>query len=442
MHNTRKEKLIDKFSLLYGSHNAYEYYKIYINKLKKITILCVVVMIIVAIISFVYPHSEDTYITTLERSDYGKGKKNVSVIANIEGTNKEETLNIVVDERKYTDDELNCFADELENSILNIILANNSSADEVTTNLNLITHVNDYPFDISWKSEKPLLINNKGELDTKKINNALSEKNVNSIPISLCATLSYDKYTRNIYSYICVRNKTVKSYEDYLYDLNTSIEQKGNESTNLKYQQLPDEVNGIPVTFRIKKNSQTIMIIILGLLCSFLLILGQQKEIDKKVTLRNNELENDYSKILNQYALYYRAGMNTRIIWMKICEDYEHRIMEGGKKRYAYEEMLITRQAILDGTGEIKAYEDFAKRCTNLRYRTFVNLIEQSVVMGHGSLDELLTRELEKIRKDDLNKIRMSVQEMSTKLLFPMMLMLIIVIIVVMVPAFLSFSQS
>lgn len=56
-------------------------------------------------------------------------------------------------------------------------------------------------------------------------------------------------------------------------------------------------------------------------------------------------------------------------------------------------------------------------------------------------LNVILDEEVLKARREELNRVKMLAQELSTKLLFPMMLMLIIVLVIVMVPAFISFNK-
>ena len=149
-------------------------------------------------------------------------------------------------------------------------------------------------------------------------------------------------------------------------------------------------------------------------------------------------MDRDYPQIINQYALYYCAGMNHRAIWQEICNKYESD--KKGGKRFAYEEMLVTNRKLQEGVGELNAYEEFARRCQNVKYRAFVSLIEQWVQKGGNSLDILLEEEIDKAYKEENNRVRLLAQELSTKLLVPMIMMLVIVLVIVMVPAFISFN--
>lgn len=434
-------KIFEDFEKLYGKQDSQNRYREFVNKNKWLFLIFISATIIAVSISVYYNYQVyNEGISRIERNDYGKGSKSISLTAQI-ADYPEEEINVVVEAIKYTDDELEEFAGKFEEEIFKKILGKNANLDQVTTDLNLMSYLDNYPFTISWKTEKPFLINNKGEMDLARVKKELEDNNAEGIPVSLCATVRYGNYTKDFYACAVIRKKQQNTYEDIVAALQEKIMLYGERDSSLLYQELPRDINGIPVKFRIKKSGESIVIAIMGIFLSFGLVIGQKKDIEKKIKLREKELENDYPNILNQYVLYYCAGMNSRVIWAKICDHYESDLKKGGKKRYAYEEMIVTRREIMDGMGELTAYEGFAKRCSNQRYRTFVSLIEQSLVTGRENLDILLKEELDKARRDEINRVRMSAQEMSTKLLFPMIMMLGVVIVIVMVPAFISFGN-
>lgn len=429
---------IDKFVLLYGKSNAMEEYEAYKKRRRNRFVICMIITLLLVIIMLVYNYGADEEIKCIERNGYGGGKKSILLITEVGDYGKEEQISIEVDEVKYSSTEIEKMFNDAEQILFDKILGDNPSLNEITSDLKLVSSLNDYPFNITWKTEKPLLVNSRGVLNRKRINEEFQVKNTKSIPMQLCATLKYEDFSRDVYGYIVLSNQN-KSYEDIMQDLSDEIARKGEEEKESPVQELPSNIGGLPVRYKKKKDMSSLGIILIGIVCAFGTVLGQDKEIEKKLRKRNDELEKDYFQILSEYALYYRAGMNTRIIWMKICENYEVEIMKGGQRHYAFEEMLISKQEMLDGLGEVNAYEGFAKRCGSIKYRSFVSMIEQSVIVGRESLDILLEEELEKARREETNRTRMLVQEMSTKLLFPMMLMLVIVLIIVVVPAFISF---
>lgn len=430
---------IDKFELLYGKSNAMDEYEAYKRRRRNRFVICMIITLLLVIIMLAYNYGADENVKSIERNGHGGGKKSILLITEVGDYGKEEQISIEVDEVKYSEAEIEKLFNDAEQILFDKILGDNPNLNKITSDLNLVSSLNDYPFNITWKTEKPLLVNSKGMLDRKRINEEFQKMNTSSIPVQLCATLKYENYSRDVYGYIVLSEPDDKTYDDIIQDLNDEIARKGEEEKESPVQELPSNIGGLPVTYRKKKDMSALGIMLIGIVCSFGIVFGQDKEIEKRLKKRNDELEKDYFQMISEYALYYRAGMNTRIIWLKICENYENEIAKGGQKHYAFEEMLVSRQEMLDGLGEVNAYEGFAKRCGVIKYRSFVSMIEQSVIVGRESLDILLEEELEKARREETNRTRMLVQEMSTKLLLPMMLMLVIVLIIVVVPAFISF---
>ena len=392
-------------------------------------------------LTFYLDKTEGGYVESLKRNAEGEGSRTVSLIALFEGTKKSEKLDLTVDGKQYTPEKIAEFTDSIEEVIWDEILADNKSLDEVTGDLDLVTSIEGYPFSISWKSERPLLISAKGVVDKDKINRTLKEEGTDCIDVRLCATLTYEDIKQDIYGYVSLTEDKEKTYEGFVEDVNEAIEDYDDMSKSRDEQLLPKEVDGVSISYRKSPSGKNFVVLIVGAVCAIGLVIAKDKEIEKEVTKRNEELERDYPKILNQYALYYCAGMSHRNIWDRICSRYELELTEGGSRRYAYEEMLRCKKKIEDGTGELAAYDEFAKRCGSARYRSFINLIGQSVKKGREDLGVLLDEEVERALKEENTRVRMAAQELSTKLLFPMLLMLVIVLVIVMVPAFISFGS-
>lgn len=92
------------------------------------------------------------------------------------------------------------------------------------------------------------------------------------------------------------------------------------------------------------------------------------------------------------------------------------------------------------GISELKAYENFGKRCASQNYIRFSSLLIQQVKRGARGMNQLLMQEVmasEILRKENARKCA---EEAGTKLLFPMVLLMAVVFAVLMIPAFLSIS--
>ena len=167
------------------------------------------------------------------------------------------------------------------------------------------------------------------------------------------------------------------------------------------------------------------------------MFIAYDKDLYDKVEKRNQQMLLDYPEIINKITLLLGAGMPLANAWHKIVEDYREK---DTKKRYAYEEMIITSNELMLGTSEIIAYERFGRRVKLLPYLRFASLIAQNVKKGSSDLLKILEVEAIESFEDRKELAKRIGEEAGTKLLFPMMLMLLIVLIIVIVPAFLSFQ--
>lgn len=410
------------------------------KKIKIFSVVIVVTFLMAIAVGSIESREYDTILESISRNGYGKGDKVLTLVANYEADIGEEKIPVVVAERKYSDAEIEEYAGKIEEVLNSKILGDNQSLENVRSDLNLITHLDEFPFTVSWKTEDPSLINDRGIINHSNVRKKLRETEGGGLPLRLCATIKYEEYVQDIYFYIVLNTFEGMTKEILAEDTLEAIKKLGEEGKSDDKAVLPKEVDGIKVSFRKSKNNTFTVILPIGFICALGLIIGKDKEIEKEFEKRNEEIDKDYSRIVSQYALYYCAGMNHRKIWAEICNRYEKKIMSGEKKRYAYEEMLRTRNQLEDGAGEFNAYEEFATRCNNPKYRAFVNLIEQSVKRGNENLYEILDEEVERCRREENNRIRMEIQELSTKLLLPMILLLLVVIVIVIVPAFMSFK--
>lgn len=434
----------EKLIALYGPSKGVRAKRDLRNKKKKIFITTIVITLLLTMVATIYEVMRpDKYIQYIERGPYNSGTKSVSLKAEYLGT--AEDIEVIVDDIKYTEEELITFANEVEEKLPESIVGSNISLDEVTSDLKLVSKLNNYPFDISWKIQEPLLVDSSGKLNTQRIAERLNGSSEQAIPVRLIATLEYDDFSEDIYIYAVLVEDNVVTKERLSEDIARTIKQMGIDDKTSSIQRLPSEVDGVDIKYVKNEPNVAAMLCLIGCVCAFGLIYGKDKEVEKELKKRCVEMDSDYPKILNQYALYYYAGMNQRAIWEEICSKYEKKVTKGDsnnqKKRYAYEEMLITKRDLADGVGELQAYEAFATRCQNIKYRAFISLIEQSVKKGGVGLGICIEEEVEKARREEVNNVRKNAQELSTKLLLPMLMMLLIVLVIVMVPAFISFKS-
>lgn len=212
---------------------------------------------------------------------------------------------------------------------------------------------------------------------------------------------------------------------------------QGEHTSTAEKMVLPEKIDSVPIVWReiIEDSSGYLMLLVLSV--ALLLHWIRSREPDRQLESRRKELLLDYPEIVNKLALYMGAGMTIRNAFFKMGEDYKKQQKE--RKRYAYEEILMTCYELQSGRSEKEAYDHFGKRCQVQAYRKLCTLLSQNLRKGSNDLLRVLRQEADNAFAERKNLAKKLGEEAGTKLLLPMMMMLCIVMVVIMIPAYFSF---
>lgn len=335
--------------------------------------------------------------------------------------------------RAYSDEE---WEDVLNKAIPYLevkMLGDNENAENVYNHLNFINQIPGTGITVEWQPSDYQLISGNGEIK----NTDLFKEKVNT---SVKAILKYkDKRVEHIIPLtICPR---IRENTEILYkNLQDAIEESDKKSDGAKSWSLPSKLGDYKIKWEMPTSSPDTLIFLLGLVAAILIWLLSDKDLQKKMDLRNKQMLMDYPDIINKFNLFLNAGMTIKQTWFKIAEDYKQKIEMGGKTRYAYEEMIITLYELKNGIPEAQAYEQFGQRTGLLPYMKFSSLLVQNLKKGNKDMVEILKREVIEAIHDRKETVKRLGEEASTKLLGPMVIMLFIVLVIIMIPAFLSFK--
>lgn len=430
-----KNEFVEKMNCVnMGTSKKRSSEKYVLGNVKKFLLICLISSIAAVTVSLLNGNDKGNIKYKINRDAPGKGAKEYEVIIEDDSGKSVVNKQVTVDSQEYTTEKLELFANEIESQILMNMLSNNSSVDEIESNLNFDNTIEGYPFDISYSTDSPGLISSTGEVKNEELETPLIVR----IRITLC----YKDYKKDIDQYVRVIPKRYSKKEKLIKDIESKIDFYDELSAEKEYLYLPKEVDGVTLRYYLKDTKTAEVIIVLGIVVAVLIYIKGNKDIDEKYKKRNNQMMEDYLRIVSQYVLYLSAGMNTRRVWNRICEEYENRVKMGGEERYAYEEMLICQRSMTEGMGEIEAYEGFAKRCALKEYRTFAGLICQVVQKGMENMSDILNQELNNAKDNRIQEAKRKGEDASTKLLFPMLILLSIVIAIVILPAFISLYQG
>jgi len=362
------------------------------------------------------------------RNPYGKGDIPVELAAQIEG-GEEEIFEYVVKERKYTKEEAEALYQQAAWCLPEAIRGRNDSLEDVREDLKLVTHMEGYPFEISWESSSYSLLNSDGTIG----NTDLTE----GVIVTLTAHFRYEEWTWDHVLYVQV-NPVVYTHKQMLrkeieYGLHKQEEHTKNTGTMV----FPEQIESGTVVWReiIEDGSGYLLMLILIAAC--VLYWGRGREVDRQLEQRKRELMLDYPEIVNKLSLYMGAGMTIRNAFAKMGEDYKKQSKE--RRRYVYEEILITCYELQSGRSEREAYDHFGKRCQVQAYMKLSTLLSQNIRKGSNDLLYVLRKEADNAFEERKSLAKKLGEEAGTKLLLPMMMMLCIVMVIIMIPAYFSF---
>ncbi len=169
---------------------------------------------------------------------------------------------------------------------------------------------------------------------------------------------------------------------------------------------------------------------LLGLGLAFYLA---DNEVNEKYRKRRLMMQIDFPDFLNKLILLVNAGMTVMRAMEKIVLDRRH--SKAGKSRPLYDELRIMLLEIKAEKPELKAYEDFAKRCRIPEITKFTSVIIQNARKGNAEMVSILRLQASECWEMRKNVARKLGEEASTKLLFPMMIMLAAILMIVVAPS-------
>lgn len=364
----------------------------------------------------------------VRRPDYGAGNVETELAAKLPD---EAVLDIpvIINERKYTEAEMDQIFDEIFENLETDILGDNRSLEEVKNDLQLPNSFQNGVILAQWSIDPPDYMDDTGHF--------LSEVPEGGILATLRVTLTYGKQEKIEEFPVRFLPKDKTHEEELVIRLRTAVESAGENTPEEEAVPLPENLDGIPVRWGSRTTSPFLVGILLLAVGLWYLYGKDDRELDREEKHRKQQMIMDYPAILYKMSMLLGAGMTIRGAFFKIAFHYRDR--EGQEVHYAYEEMLLACYEMEKGVGEAAVYEQFGQRCGDLRYLKLGSLLSQNLKKGSRGLAELLEQEAENGMEERKSLARKLGEEAGTRLLLPMMLMLLLVMAILMIPSMLSF---
>lgn len=364
----------------------------------------------------------------IERPDSGTG------IARLRARYGDEQydLSLAVAERLMTAEEIRDNAAKAEEELLSQILGDNASADRVTKSLTLPTRIAGTPIAISWSTSDYRIVDYAGNVHPEFCEEGGSV-------VTLTAQMTYRDWEESISFAIRVIPESPGMEGDRAGELEKLLTEYAREQAYEPEIQLPEELGEEKVTFYAERKYSPWMFLLYAVLLGIVLCLVMASGRKQNRKARERQLLRDYPELVSKMSLLIEAGSTIRLAWERIVDDYVQHRNSAMRMRFVYEEMLHTRNLLSLGIPEEEAYEEFGRRCANIRYLRFSSVIVQNLKKGAAGLLPLLRKEAEEAFCDRREQAKQRGEEAGTKLLLPMAGILIIILAMILIPAFMSF---
>lgn len=362
----------------------------------------------------------------IDRNQYGDGTKSVSLVAD----DGEDTYYIPVDisERCYPMEELQEMSQEAVSVLEKHILGENQGFDRIEYDMKLAESVEGYPFTVEWLVDTEYM-----DQTGKLVRDTLEKPRL----VELTAVLECESFVLEHEIMVMVHSKAVQPDQSQRIAQQVQDEEQGSrESQNMT---LPSEIGGQKINWRYQRSYNGLLFLAATPLVALLVYYGRDRELHGKVVDREEQMRMDYPEIVSSLALLIGAGMTVPNAWNRIAKDYRKERDGGGRKRYAYEEMLLTVYEMESGVIQTRAYERFGRRCRIPCYNKLSTLLSQNMRKGSASLPSLLKAEAADAFEERKHSARKLGEKAGTKLLVPMMMLLGITMLIIMVPVFTTY---
>lgn len=425
----------DMLGQLHSQNNLDKLYQEYQKKKRKVMGIVVTVGLVSAISFHLSSQMEKKLAdgAQLIRNEWGAGDYKVALMARAGEWSRE--IIFPVNERQYTVEEKKTLLKELMRVLPDLIRGNNQDLQHVEGDLKLPSSVKGYPFFLGWNSSNRERVDESGKVKREGIS---YEGEV----VTLMVTIK-DKQQEINESFeweLLLLPEILDEEERFFRLLENALLIKEKEQDWKKEIILPGNLSGKKIIWQERKTNVGIYIFMLFLLISILVGRGMDHDLKKSIQKRNKQLMAEYAGFVSMLRLYLVAGLTVKNAFAKIAADLAKQKRSKGKQ-CLYEELKTACFQMENGAAEELVYQEWGRRCGDMRYRRLSFLLGVYLKQGNNQLLHLLSGEVDSAREDRRNYAKKAGEEAGTKMLVPMMLMLMVVMMLVLLPAYLDFGN-
>lgn len=367
----------------------------------------------------------------LIRNEWGVGNYEVTLLAKTREWSRE--IPFLVEERKLTREEIKALADRLQMELPELMKRENQNLEHVTSDLNLPSYVTGYPFHLIWSSADNERITDTGRINREGISGE-------GIQVMLTALAVYEREQLKLTYEVTLLPEILDKENAFFKLLNEELQEAEHKAETSNIIELPLSLNGEEIQWKEVRQSDGFWILLVIVSGSVFVCWGVSYERKKSCEKKKKQLLMDYSGFVSKFRLYLAAGLTVKNTFLKMTDDYAGEEKQK-KKHYLYQEMKTACHQFENGMMEEQVYQEFGRRCEEMRYRRFGSLLSVHLKQGNSQLLLLLEKEAESALEDRRNLAKKAGEEAGTKLLIPMMLMLVVVMFLILLPAYFNFNS-
>ncbi|MCR5666694.1 MAG: type II secretion system F family protein [Eubacterium sp.] len=361
---------------------------------------------------------------TLTRAEPGETEQTYDLAIKVPGLTGEESYEVTVPARSYSEKQVEKVLENAQKELEETMCGDNENLSEIKKDMNLPQSLQNNSVEASYECSEPDLLESDGtviyENTTKEGNAAI-----------LYVTLHCQDQEMIVEYPIVIKEDQSDVLKLVKKRITKEILSQVEDSPQSETIELPKEIGNWKIIWSDKaatKPGAFVFLIILIIIALEVARFSKERERERK---RKKQLVLEYPNFLNTLTLLLGAGMNVRRAFERIVEKQDEYT---GERSELQKELKITCMQMQGGVGEMQAYEKFAARCDLQQYRKLVGILLQNMKKGSRKLRELLDGEAILALEEQKALARKRGEEVSTKLLLPMMLLLAIVMVILMFP--------
>ena len=339
----------------------------------------------------------------------------------------EEEIDMEILSRTYSLSEAEAMKDGFLEKLNSTILGENSSFDSIKTDLSFPDRIEGYPFDIEYR------VRPRGYVDPSgKITDEIDE----DTEIEIEVTYYLEGFEEKEMIEGVIKEPEIADDARFFKKLKQYLNEKNENERNDKNITLPDELDGVKISWSRKKNNKIPSVIAMTLLCAFLVLFKDRFSFGENEKKKREAIIDEYPDFAVKYALLNEAGLTHRQVIERLGAEYK----KNKKNDPLYEEVYKASTDIKGGLSLNEALEKMASECNVREITFFVGRITRNIKKGGKDFAEEVRNAAEESGSEKREKIRRKAETAGTRLLIPMVFLLIIVFALIMIPAFDSFS--